>query len=289
MNQINAPNKKLKLLTFSIAIIISLAISAPLFFMIRTSLSIPPTGTGFYIPNTWTLKNYLIIFNQHNFSIILKTFQFAFEISICATALSFGIAVLIKNSSTAYKTIFFIILIMPKLFNPLVIILGLQKLLGDHGLINESIMNLLKNTEPLNLIRNHIGALIGEIYLIIPLTTILIYAHLVTINDEIHNTAKGLGANKWQVFIRIYLPLSYPGIYGAWIFSMIWGLGAFLGPLFLGSPAEYTISNEIYHQFFEIGNWPKASTWAIFLTISMLAFMIASSHFTKLPFTRSEK
>lgn len=245
----------------------------PLFFMIRVSFLKPPEGTGFYIPETFTYINYLSIFDDYGIYIIIKTIMFALEVSFISIMLSFGFAFFIQKSSIYWRTIFITCLLIPKIINPLVIIFGLQRLLGNHGQINELLMSLHISNEPLNLIPNHLGALIGEVYLIIPFATLFIFMQINPITKEVEIAAKGLGANYLQVFRKITLPLCYPGLITTWQMSMAWSLAAFNGPLFLGNPSDTTISCEIYHQTFELGNWPLAAAWSVLLSATTICFL----------------
>lgn len=245
----------------------------PLFFMIRISFLKPPKGTGFYIPDTFTFINYVSLFDDYGISIIIKTIMFALEVSFFSMFLSFGFALLIQKLSIYWRAVSITCLLIPKIINPLIIIFGLQNLLGNNGQINQLLIILHICNEPLNLIRNHLGALIGEIYLIFPLATLFIFIQINPIIKEVEIAAKGLGANYLQVFRKITLPLCYPGLITTWQISMAWSLAAFNGPLFLGNPSDSTISCEIYHQTFELGNWPLAAAWSVLLTATVICFL----------------
>lgn len=254
--------------------LITVMIIAPLFLMIRVSLLKPPEEAGFFIPDTFTFQNYGLIFDKYAINIILKTTIFAFEISFISIFLSLGFALLIQKSSKFWRVISITCLLLPKLTSPLLIIFGLQRILGDHGIINQLLLFLHICNHPVTLIRNHLGALIGEIYLILPFSSLLIFIQLNSINEEIKSAAKGLGASNYQVFKKITMPLCYPELITVWQLSMAWGMSCFLGPLFLGSPSESTIACEIYHQTFELGNWPLAAAWSVILTITTIILLL---------------
>jgi len=254
--------------------LITLTIITPLILMIRVSLLKPPEGKGFYIPDTFSFQNYQSVFDSYGISILLNTIFFALEVSFFSILLSFGFAILIKKLSNLWRIICLICLLLPKFINPLIIVFGLQRLLGNHGIINDSLINTHLINEPLDLIRTHFSALIGEIYLTIPFTSLFLFSQLNSIDKEIHNAAIGLGASNYQVFRKITLPLCYPGIFIIWQLCITWNLGSFLGPLFLGNPSDTTISCEVYHQAFEIGNWPRAATWSILMTAIIIAFLL---------------
>lgn len=254
--------------------LITVMIIAPLFLMIRVSLFKPPEEAGFYIPDTFTFQNYSLIFDKYAINIILKTTIFAFEISFISIFLSLGFALLIQKSSKFWRVISITCLLLPKLTSPLLIIFGLQRILGDHGIINQLLLFLHICNHPVTLIRNHLGALIGEIYLILPFSSLLIFIQLNSINEEIKTAARGLGASNYQVFKKITMPLCYSELITVWQLSMAWGMSCFLGPLFLGSPSESTIACEIYHQTFELGNWPLAAAWSVILTTTTIILLL---------------
>ena len=254
--------------------LITLTIIAPLFLMIRVSLLKPPEGTGFYIPYTFSFQNYQSVLDLYGINILFNTIIFAFEVSSLSLLIGLMFAFIMLNLSNRMRIICFTCLLLPKFINPLIVVFGLQRLLGNHGLINESLINLHLTNEPLDLIRNHFGALIGEIYLTIPFVTLFLFYQLNSIDKEIHNTAKGLGESPYQVFRKITLPMCFPGILITLQLSIAWNLGSFLGPLFLGNPSNTTISCEIYHQAFEIGNWPLAATWGVLMSAIIMTFLL---------------
>jgi ABC-type spermidine/putrescine transport system permease subunit I len=253
--------------------LIILTIITPLFLMIRISLLKPPEGISFYIPDTFSFQNYLSIFDAYGISILINTIIFAVEVTVFSILFGFGFAILIQELSNLWRIICFTVLLLPKFISPLIVIFGLQRLLGNHGIINELLIKMHLIIEPLDLIRNHIAALIGEIYLTIPFVTLFLFSQLNSVDKEIHNAALGLGASNYQVFRKITLPMCYPGLIIIWQLSIAWNLGSFLGPLFLGNPSNATISCEVYHQAFEIGNWPLAAAWSVLMTAIIMAFL----------------
>ena len=268
-------NKKIISFVFiipSISLII-LTIITPLLLMIRVSLLKPPEGNGFYIPDTFSFQNYLSIFDAYGISILINTAIFALEVSFFSILLGFAFAIIIQELSNRWRIVCFTCLLLPKFINPLIVIFGLQRILGDHGVINDSLITTQLINEPLDLIRNHFSALIAEIYLTIPFITLFLFFRLNSIDKENLNAATGLGASNYQVFRKITLPMCYPAIFIIWQLSIAWNLGSFLGPLFLGNPSNTTMSCEVYHQAFEIGNWPLAATWSVLMAAIIMTFL----------------
>ena len=241
--------------------------------MIRVSLLKPPEGNGFYIPDTFSFQNYLSIFDAYGISILINTAIFALEVSFFSILLGFAFAIIIQELPNRWRIVCFTCLLLPKFINPLIVIFGLQRILGDHGIINDSLITTHLINEHLDLIRNHFSALIAEIYLTIPFITLFLFFRLNSIDKENLNAATGLGASNYQVFRKITLPMCYPAIFIIWQLSIAWNLGSFLGPLFLGNPSNTTMSCEVYHQAFEIGNWPLAATWSVLMAAIIMTFL----------------
>ena len=284
-------NKKFISFAFIIPAVslITLTIITPLFLMIRVSLLKPPEGTGFYIPDTFSLQNYISIFDAYGINILINTTVFALEVSFFSILLGFAFAIIMQELSNLWRMVCFTCLLLPKFISPLIVIFGLQRILGDHGIINETLITTHLINEPLHLIKNHFSALIGEIYLTIPFVTLFLFSQLNSIDKDTHNAALGLGASRYQVFRKITLPMCYPGIFIIWQLSIAWNLGSFLGPLFLGNPSNTTISCEVYHQAFEIGNWPLAATWSVLMTAIIITFLYLPKLIVSLMFKENLK
>jgi ABC-type spermidine/putrescine transport system permease subunit I len=51
--------------------------------------------------------------------------------------------------------------------------------------------------------------------------------------------------------------------------SLIWALGALLGPLLLGSPQEITLAVEVQRQTLENFNWPRGAVTAVLMLLTL--------------------
>jgi ABC-type spermidine/putrescine transport system permease subunit I len=160
-------------------------------------------------------------------------------------------------------------ILLPKLANVLAVLFGLQHLLGANGAVNGILAGIGLTSTPLTLNRNLFGALLGEVYLILPYAILVLSVRLIEIDPTFEAVARGLGASRRQVFCRVTLPLSAPGLILAGQLGIMWGLGAFLGPMMLGGPAETTLSVEVNRQAFEYGRWPRAAALTVLLVLSV--------------------
>src|SRR5262249_22305327 len=144
------------------------------------------------------------------------------------------------------------------------------------GIVNQVLETLGLVRGPLRLSRNLFGAVVGETYLLFPYAVLVLVVNLERIDPALAPAARGLGASASQVFHRITLPLLMPGLSVAVQLTLAWALGAFVGPLLLGSPNEITLAVEVQRQTIENNRWPHGAAAAAVLLL-VVALLLAAS------------
>ena len=80
-------------------------------------------------------------------------------------------------------------------------------------------------------------------WLCVPIYIFLLRQFLLTIPGELSESARIDGANEWQIFVRIVIPLIKPALVAVGLFQFLASWNDFLGPLiYLSNPDLYTIS-----------------------------------------------
>lgn len=217
-------------------------------------------GGGFYEPGTWTLKVYDTLLHEKYFwDVTGFTIWLGFVVTVICVVLGYPTAHFLWQLPKRWKPIGLACVIIPKLSSLLVTIYGLKIILGDHGPINEMLLQLGIIQKPLALQYTPTGVIVGKSLLILPYTILLIWGGLERLDRGLLSAARGLGASPWQTFLRVTLPLSLPALAAGAIISLIWGLGAFISPYLLGSPDEITLAVDVQRQMFENFNWPRGA------------------------------
>jgi ABC-type spermidine/putrescine transport system permease subunit I len=240
-------------------------LAGPLAFLGRVALYEPARGRGFFSPGTWTLQNFAAVTDRHGLSLLAFTVAFGCAVAVLTVSIAYPLALWVRGLSRWGRSTALVTVLLPKLASALVILFGLQQLLGDTGPVNTAFLASRLIASPVRLSRNLVGAAIGETYSILPYAVLLMFLQFLRIDPGLEAAARGLGASRWQSFRRVTLPLSVPGIVLAAELALMWGLGAFLAPMLLGGPAETTLSVEVYRQAFEYGRWPRAAAIATLL------------------------
>jgi putative spermidine/putrescine transport system permease protein len=118
-----------------------------------------------------------------------------------------------------------------------------------------------------------IGVIIGMTHILLPYMIISLFSVMRGIDLELLKAARNLGANSFNAFIRIFFPLSLPGVTGGSLMVFVMGLGFFVTPALLGGPKDVVISVLIENQVTFILNWGFAFAIAIALCVIALVMV----------------
>jgi ABC-type spermidine/putrescine transport system permease subunit I len=153
-------------------------------------------------------------------------------------------------------------------------------LLGRNGVINRALLDLGLIDQPLPLLYNFGGVLVGMVHVLLPYMVFPIYTAMVRVDRTVVEAASGLGAGPWSIFRYIYLPLTLKGIFAGTALVFTLSLGAFVTPALLGGGRVIMIANLIEQQVSHFLNWPFASALSMILLSTAMAIYVALSRVT---------
>lgn len=114
--------------------------------------------------------------------------------------------------------------------------------------------------------------------------TFLLRQFFLSIPSELADAARVDGANPWQIYRRIYLPLARPALATLAIFTFMWSWNDLLDPLiYLRDLQTYTTTVGLaFFQGEYVGNWPQMMAGALVSLLPMIAlFVIAQKYFVR--------
>jgi putrescine transport system permease protein len=138
-------------------------------------------------------------------------------------------------------------------------------LLKDEGLINHALMALHIIDAPLSIYATNGAVVIGIVYSYLPFMLLPLYSALERQDGALREAAADLGASPWQVFWRVTLPLSRPGVIAGCLLVFIPAVGEFVIPDLLGGSETLMIGRTLWNDFFANRDWPAASAAAMIL------------------------
>lgn len=150
-------------------------------------------------------------------------------------------------------------------------------LLRANGVINEALMAAGVISEPLTLLRNELGVIIGMVHYMVPFAVLPLYSNMRSIDLRLIAAARLLGATPWRAFRRIFLPLSLPGVVASSVLVFIFSLGFYVTPALLGGGRVFMIAEYIGVQIIQTINWGLGTMLATLLLVCILTLMAVLS------------
>jgi putative spermidine/putrescine transport system permease protein len=127
--------------------------------------------------------------------------------------------------------------------------------LGDRGVINQAWSTLTDSTQPVYLLYNQTGVLIGMIHVMLPFMILLLLGAMTRVNPRLVPAARTLGASPLRAFWEVFLPQTRPGIIAGALLIFIYSLGFYVIPAVLGGSTQTTIVMQIQSLILTAGEW----------------------------------
>jgi len=255
----------------------------PVAILLRVSLSEPrfdqpPYTELFAIDETghwvWegSLQAWRWLFEDPTYrDALLGSLVMASLTTIACLLLSLPMAWAIARAPLAWRTALLLAVILPFWTSFLIRVYAWISLLKPEGLNNTTLLGTGIIDTPLLILHTNAAVLIGMTYAYLPFMVLPLYATFVRIEDDLLQAAADLGATPWQTFLRISLPLAWPGVLAGCLLVFIPAMGDFVVPDLLGGPDNYMLGTALWNEFFRNADWPTASALALTMLLVLLA------------------
>ena len=240
----------------------------PLFLILAHALNANTDLSDF----VFTLDNFSRFFEPLYVKILITSLILAGLSTILSLIVGYPATYIISKMSEKVRNNMILIFIIPMWMNFLLRTYAWLTLLGNKGLINKFIG--LFGLGPWDLMYNSKAIMIGMVYNFLPFMVLPIYTVLLKMDQKLIEAAKDLGANDFEVFTKVILPLSLPGIYTGITMVFIPAISTFVVPNLLGGNNFYLIGNLIEKQFTFTGDWGFGSAISMVLIVIMLLILL---------------
>lgn len=225
---------------------------------------------GMMVPG-FTLDNYGKFFSDTFYLAgFLRTLALASIVATIVTTISYPVAYFLTRTRSRFKGLLFALVLAPELSGVVLRTYGWLVILEPGGLINETLLGLGLITTPLELSSNFLGVTIGLVHVLLPFGILAIFSTLQTVDPDLERAAQNLGANRRRTFFEVLLPLSLPGILGAFFLSFTLSASSYATPSILGGSDFFVLATMVYEQLLFFLNWPLAAVMAVVLLVSIL-------------------
>ena len=193
----------------------------------------------------FTLEN---IANVSRYSgVFLSSIWLGALATIICLLLGYPMAYIISRKAGGRQSVMVMLMMLPMWMNFLLRTYAWMTLLENNGLINNFLG--LFGIGPLELINTQGAVVLGMVYNFFPYMVLPIYSVLTKLDGRVMEAAQDLGANRIQVFGRVILPLSMPGIISGITMVFVPAVSTFIISKMLGGGANLLIGDLIDMQF----------------------------------------
>jgi len=231
---------------------------------------------GMYGGIEWalTFTNYTSIADPLYLRIFWRSLWLAGLTTAICLVMGFPLAYVIARAPRRWQGVLLFLVIIPFWTNFLVRTYAWMFILRTEGLLNQALLALGLIQEPLNLLFTDWAVLIGLVYGYLPFMVLPLYAALERLDRSLVEAAWDLYAKPVQVFTRVVLPLSRPGVIAGCVLVFIPSLGAYVTPDLLGGARTMMVGNLIQHQYLVVRDWPFGSSLSFVLMAGVLAAVL---------------
>ena len=239
-----------------------------------------------YIPGSLdvgpvTLENFERLSHPLYFNVYLDTLLLSLYTSVFTLVLGYPLAyVMVRARARWIKSTVLIVAIVPLFTSEIVRTYAWLNVLGANGFINSLLLGTGLLERPLQMIFTPFGVTVALVHFSMPIMVVILAAAISHIDTDYEKVAASLGANPIEVFWKVTLPLSTPGIVSGFVTIFAWTLSAFATPQLIGGGKVNMVSNIVYQLGFASFNFPFAavlSLIAVVLTIVLLLVIHVST------------
>ncbi|MEI6028490.1 MAG: ABC transporter permease [Betaproteobacteria bacterium] len=215
-----------------------------------------------------------------------RIFGATFQVSLLTTGLcillGYPLAYVLSQLPRRVANLCLIAVMLPFWTSLLVRTYAWLVLLQRRGLINTWGIELGWWDQPLPLVHNMAGTLIGMVHIMLPFLVLPVLNSMRSIDQECMRAAANLGASPTRAFWTVFLPLSLPGLFAGSLLVFVICLGFYVTPAVLGGGKIIMVSNQIANDIELFFNWGAASSLGVVLLVSTMVLLWLASRLTRL-------
>ena len=241
-------------------------------FWLRTAVG--SEQPGFYLDN-WVE----VLTDSFYRDILIQTLRIAAASTVLCILLGYVPAYFIARSTTRYKTVLILLLMLPFWISYIIRTMSWINILGISGALNVFLLWTGIISQPLQILYNEGTVILGLVHFLLPFMILNIYVSLDGIDPNLVDAARSLGCTGWQAFREVTLPLSLPGLAAGSLLCFVLGAGTYITPMILGGPRDAMFANLVFEAIITQLNWPLGSALSLVLLVILGSVVLVYNRF----------
>lgn len=224
----------------------------------------------FDIQGHFTLANYETFFSSWTYlRMSFNSILYAAIITLLTLVISYPTAYFLTRLK--HKHLFLMLVVLPTWINLLLKAYTFMGIFGQQGGVNNFLTFI--GIGPKQILFTDFSFIFVASYIEIPFMILPIFNALDDIDQNLIHASRDLGANEWQTFLKVTLPLSLNGVRSGVQSVFIPSLSLFMLTRLIGGNRVITLGTAIEQHFLTTQNWGMGSTIGVILIIAMIATM----------------
>ncbi|GAA4746778.1 ABC transporter permease [Amnibacterium soli] len=220
-----------------------------------------------------SLGRYLEAFNPTFLTVFARTLQISVVGTLLCLLIAFPMAYWMAVKLPArLQGIAVALVLVPYWTNFLVRTIGWQIVLSPTSFVADISRSLGLGTPQLLYTTGAVQ--LGVVYNYLPLMILPLYVTLERLDHRLLEASRDLGANAFETFRRVTLPIVMPGIAAGLLLVFVPLMGDYITPAVLGGARGSMIGQQVASQFNVAQNWALGSAMAIVLMLAIVAVVL---------------
>ena len=217
----------------------------------------------------FTAQNFGKFFRPGNLPVVFDSFRLAFLCTLICLVVGYPAAAFLAGKDMSRHKTLFVLILLPMWMNFLLRTYAMRTMLQDNGLINAFFEAVGIGRK--QMLYTEGAVLLGMVYNYLPFMILPIYTCMKKMDRRVVEAAEDLGANPLQVFCKVSLPLSVPGIVSGITMVFMPAVTTFAISKLLGGGMTFLIGDMIENMFMTLKNWQYGSTISMILLVVIIA------------------
>lgn len=201
-------------------------------------------------------------------TVIWTTVRISVEATAITLVISFPLAWILSRATGMKALLLWLLVLVPFLTNVMVRTFAWLAILGQHGLINATLLSLGLVSTPLPLLFSELAVVLALVQCSIPMMVFALVTVLRRIDGRILLAAHTLGANPLRIWWGVLVPLAIRGIQSGVTIIFLFTMASFIAPAFLGSQRQQMLAQVIQAEIDTGGDWALAAALGITLAVT---------------------
>jgi spermidine/putrescine transport system permease protein len=243
----------------------------PLGYMAFESLKEGTLETGYLFD--WNFSNYTNAISDFSEQLV-RSFEYAGLATLFGLLIGYPLAYVIAFRGGRWRNALLLAVIVPFFITYLIRTLSWETILSDSGLVVDTLQTLGLVSEGGRVLDTAASVVAGLTYNFLPFMILPLYASLERIDHRLLEAGYDLYGRRRDVFLRVTLPLSMPGVVAGTLLMFIPAAGDFINAELLGTPNQFMIGNVIQSRYLELNDYPTAAALSFILMAIMLIIVL---------------